>query len=175
MSHIGKLLTLSQVLLIIASGIAVNIKIPISKQLSSGGRGSRIAGGSEAARNQFPFAVIFFISDVDDDQSICGGSIISSTFVLSAAHCFIEMYTADLLAGVHNVELEYPDYEITLFPNDVIIHENYDRARHANDVAVVKVSRKPFIFGNSIQYIQIIPRSMASANLTGVIGRVSGW
>lgn len=85
------------------------------------------------------------------------------------------MYTADILAGVHNIETEYPTYELTIGPNDVIIHENYDDIRNLNDMAIVSVARKLFTFGVSIQAIPIIPRSMASSNLTSVIGRISGW
>lgn len=85
------------------------------------------------------------------------------------------MYTADLLAGVHNVELEYPDYELTIGPQDVIIHENYDRIRHNNDTAVVSTSRRPFVFGASINVIPIIPRSMANNNLATISARISGW
>lgn len=85
------------------------------------------------------------------------------------------MYTADVLAGVHNVELEYPDYELTIGPLDVIIHESYDRIRHHNDIAIIRVSRKPLTFGISIQPIVIIPRSMVNSNLTGTVARISGW
>jgi secreted trypsin-like serine protease len=138
-------------------------------------KNTKIEGGNEAARNQFPFAVIFFITAVDDEQSVCSGAIISNNYVLSAAHCFGEMYTADLLAGVHNIETEYPAYEITLGPNNVLMHENYDNIRNLNDMALVSVAQRPFTFGVSIQAIPIIPRSMASSNLTSVIGRISGW
>lgn len=85
------------------------------------------------------------------------------------------MYTADMLAGVHNVELEYPDYELTIGPLDVIIHENHDRIRHYNDIAIVRASARPLVFGASIQPIVIIPRSMVNSNLTGVVGRIAGW
>lgn len=188
LSNVGKTLCLSLALFITCS--AYDIKFA-SKLF---GRGGRIAGkvffyeflilknnllkqsgGTEAARNQFPFAVLFFISAVDDSESICSGAIISNTWVLSAAHCFSEMYTADLLAGVHNFELEYPDYELKIGPSDVIIHDNYDKIRHHNDTAVVRTSRRPFIFGASINVIPIIPRSMANNNLAGIVARISGW
>jgi hypothetical protein len=79
------------------------------------------------------------------------------------------------LAGVHNIELEYPDYELTITPQDVIIHEGYDRIRHHNDTALVRTSRRPFVFGASINSIPIIPRSMANSNLAGISARISGW
>jgi len=45
--------------------------------------GSRIVGGSVAARNQFPYQVALIINN----SGFCGGSIISNTWVLTAAHC----------------------------------------------------------------------------------------
>lgn len=85
------------------------------------------------------------------------------------------MSSADLLAGVHDFVNDYPSYEITIGPNDVIIHENYDRIQHHNDTAVVSTSRRPFIFSASINAIPIIPRSMSNNNLSGVVARISGW
>lgn len=85
------------------------------------------------------------------------------------------MYTADLLAGVHNVETDFPDYELEIGPLDVIIHEHYDRIRHHNDTALVSTSKRPFTFGASINTIPIIPRSLANNNLASIIGRISGW
>lgn len=45
----------------------------------------RVVGGSEVARNSVPYQVGIFI----DGRSFCGGSLISRTFVLTAAHCTI--------------------------------------------------------------------------------------
>lgn len=44
---------------------------------------NRIIGGKEAASGTFPYAV----SLADDIGSFCGGSLISSDAVLTAAHC----------------------------------------------------------------------------------------
>lgn len=45
--------------------------------------GTRIVGGSTATRNQFPYQVALIINN----SGFCGGSIISNTWVLTAAHC----------------------------------------------------------------------------------------
>ncbi|KAF4517253.1 hypothetical protein B566_EDAN011637 [Ephemera danica] len=44
---------------------------------------SRIIGGSPATKHQFPYQVAI----ITNDQAFCGGSLISSTAVLTAAHC----------------------------------------------------------------------------------------
>jgi secreted trypsin-like serine protease len=52
-------------------------RVPMNEQAN------RITGGSSAARGQFPWMVALII----DNTWFCGGSLISSLWVLSAAHC----------------------------------------------------------------------------------------
>lgn len=49
----------------------------------------RIAGGSEAAVNQFPYQAALFPHALGG-KIFCGGSIISAYYLISAAHCFYE-------------------------------------------------------------------------------------
>jgi len=51
--------------------------VPLDEQAN------RITGGSTAARGQFPWQVALII----DNAYFCGGSLISSLWVLTAAHC----------------------------------------------------------------------------------------
>jgi len=44
---------------------------------------NHITGGSTAARGQFPWQVALIINGA----SFCGGSLISSQWILTAAHC----------------------------------------------------------------------------------------
>ncbi|TMW41317.1 hypothetical protein DOY81_013605 [Sarcophaga bullata] len=49
---------------------------------------SRILGGEEASKNDFPYACSIRV----DGAHICGGSIISNNKILTAAHCAFEKW-----------------------------------------------------------------------------------
>lgn len=127
-----------------------------------------------AAQNQFPYQVLAFI-ELREVQTICGGSILSPNFILSAAHCFLEFDFADILGGIINFELDDPYYEIQIYPTDVIRHEGYNRNTQLNDIALVKTNRDPINFTTSVQPVALIPRSLSTDPLTGQLGRVAGW
>lgn len=133
-----------------------------------------LTGGTEAARNQFPYQVLAFV-ELKEVQSLCGGSILSANFILSAAHCFLEFDFADLIAGINNFELDDPGYEISITPADVIRHAQYNRNTHLNDIALVRTARKPITFTAAVRAVVLIPRAFANTDLTGQVGRVSGW
>lgn len=132
------------------------------------------SGGTEASRNQFPYQVAFFVY-TRDGQSICGGSVLSSTWLLSAAHCFIDFQSADALAGIHNILQDDPVYELEVFPSDVVMHAQYNRVTQLNDIAAIRTSKRPIVFSSAIQPITMIARSMANTDLTNTNGRIAGW
>lgn len=132
------------------------------------------AGGTEATRNQFPYQVAFFVY-TRDGQSVCGGSVLSNNFVLSAAHCFILFESADLLAGIHNIITDQPTYELEVYPSDIINHAQYNGVTHLNDIAIVRTNRKPIIYSAAIQPLPLASRSMASTDLTNSLGKIAGW
>lgn len=50
------------------------------------GPSGRIAGGQEAARHQFPY-MAGLVTHLASGNGFCGGSLISSNYVMTAAHC----------------------------------------------------------------------------------------
>lgn len=83
--------------------------------------------------------------------------------------------SADLLAGLHNLELDDPGYELEVFPNDVILHAQYNRVTQLNDITLVRTNRRPITFNPSIQILPLLPRSLGSSDLSGIVGRIAGW
>ena len=59
----------------------------------------RIVGGHESEPGQWPWEVALFI----DNAWFCGGSLISASFVLTAAHCVDGATYFDIMAGAHNI------------------------------------------------------------------------
>lgn len=153
-----------------------------------------------SSTSQFNFQVLMFISLKTNEDSLCSGSIMSQKYVLSAAHCFQNFAIADILAGVHNFEIDDPAYETAIVslvsrqvpmscqsfffliciiflqgPSEVKIHEQYNPANFMNDIAIVTLAKSPLVFSIQIQPIKLAPRALVNVNLADRTARLSGW
>jgi secreted trypsin-like serine protease len=109
-------------------------------------RKTRIAGGRDASIADNPWQVALVgISPVfqsNADAQFCGGSIVASRWVLTAAHCVdaptkdsevaILVGTASLLSGGRR---------ISLVVGGIHIHKQYDYLTNNNDIALLETSQ----------------------------------
>uniref|UniRef100_A0A8C4V431 Mitochondrial peptide methionine sulfoxide reductase n=1 Tax=Falco tinnunculus TaxID=100819 RepID=A0A8C4V431_FALTI len=103
--------------------------------------GKMIAARRYAKAGEFPWHV----SIQSKGKHICGGTIISRSWILTVAHCFGEEVPPDLTVAVGGNDLSLPLEEHKL--ESLIIHEGFDNTSMENDVALILLS-SPIQFSN---------------------------
>lgn len=99
----------------------------------------RIVGGQTATPGQFPYMVSLRRSSRMKDNTVwrhfCGGSIISPSWVISAAHCQLVGPSAlRLFVGAHHVFNDGTGYTV----NQTINHPAYNPRNYRNDIALLE-------------------------------------
>ncbi|MBW3911057.1 serine protease, partial [Neisseria meningitidis] len=97
----------------------------------------------------------------------CGGSLISSTWVVSAAHCYQSRIEVRL--GEHNIAVN-EGTEQSINSAKVIPHPGYSSYNLDNDIMLIKLS-KPATLSSNIKTVSL-PSNCASA---GTYCLISGW
>ncbi|NXM29669.1 PRS55 protease, partial [Oxyruncus cristatus] len=93
-----------------------------------------IGTGRSVQSGEFPWHV----SIQSHRKHICGGTIISALWILTAAHCFAKELPPDLTVVVGGINLSVPLEEHK--PDSLILHENFDTTSLANDIALILLS-----------------------------------
>jgi secreted trypsin-like serine protease len=94
---------------------------------------NRIVGGENAGKATWGWAVSISI----DGNGLCGGSIISSSWVITAAHCVVG-YTASQFKVYAGSNRRHSGTQIRV-ASKVIVHPNYDPDTNVNDIALLQL------------------------------------
>ncbi|XP_078543112.1 trypsin-like [Lissotriton helveticus] len=122
----------------------------------------KIVGGYTCTKNSVPYQVSLNIG-----YHYCGGSLINSQWVLSAAHCYKSRYSVRL--GDHNIATN-EGTEQFIDSVKVIKHPSYNSRNFDSDIMLVKLS-KPATLNSYVKTIAL-PTSCAAAGASCLI---SGW
>ena len=92
-------------------------------------KNNRIVGGSVADKNTWPWLVMLSVITSDGYEGLCGGTILSDTRILTAAHCF-ETVNDEVIVNVGNWKTSNvnEEGEFSVTAQRVIIHPNYNPA-----------------------------------------------
>lgn len=108
-----------------------------------------IINGENAEKGEFPhMAALGFYIDADDEYLFnCGGTIISEQYILTAAHCVINVQESELKivrVGIIKLpaSLKRPDPSLDLNVKNVTVHPDYKWKEKLNDIALVKLEKK---------------------------------
>ncbi|NWH60964.1 FA7 factor, partial [Geococcyx californianus] len=135
---------------------------------------SRITGGTLCHRGHCPWQVILF---VHKDIGFCGGSLISSRWVVTAAHCLdlasLTFYLVMTTGDFDKYQREFKEQKIPV--EQSWTHPHYDSNNYNSDIALLYLS-SDVVFNE-----YVIPICLPSPSLArllseeGRIGMVSGW
>jgi hypothetical protein len=136
---------------------------------------TKITGGTGTTIADYPWQVF-----LESGNYVCGGSIISGDWIITAAHCteddfgnLIPASKMDVIVGASNPRsgLEGQTYYVS----KVIRHENYDASSMDNDIALLQL-RTTINYPNATP-IRLVSSIDAAAGATdpGVMSWVTGY
>jgi len=133
-----------------------------------------IVGGREANRGSLPWQASIQTSD---GSHYCGGTVIGTRWILTAAHCFKDSSTSDtdqIITGEHKLNMNEGS-EQSIQIASVYIHPAYESYNHQNDIALLKL--KENIVYDSYTQPACIPKKANEQRdyAPGDIVTVSGW
>jgi len=115
------------------------------EQCGKKGSGSRIIGGKDAAHGEFPWQISLRYFGGIRWRHICGGTLISPEWVVSAAHCFNHNKSPDrfkIRVGDWH-RLSEDGTEADLEVEGIYVHGGWNIPRRLhNDIALVKLAKK---------------------------------
>ena len=143
-------------------------------------RATRIIGGTDTEVHEYPWQVgiVFNFVSVFNETPVCGGSIISSQHILTAAHCiqfcpldFCKLNTTQIQVSVgeHNTTDSVLDLRTI---SKITMHPGYNPFNAFNDIAILTLS-SPLKFSKSMAPI-CLPEG-TSDKFAGDTATVIGW
>ncbi|XP_047486873.1 mannan-binding lectin serine protease 1-like isoform X2 [Penaeus chinensis] len=98
---------------------------------------SKIVGGEASTPGEYPWMV--FLSIIDGDLSyLCGGSILTTSHIITAAHCVdYDSPQVIVVAGEHNVNKEDETITQIIRGKKITMHPKFNSKTQANDIAII--------------------------------------
>uniref|UniRef100_A0A4W5PR76 pancreatic elastase II n=1 Tax=Hucho hucho TaxID=62062 RepID=A0A4W5PR76_9TELE len=109
---------------------------------------TRVVGGDDVRENSWPWQASLQYKSGSNFHHTCGATLISSQWVMTAAHCISSRNTYRVYLGKHNLK-NNEEGSMAFTPAKIIVHENWDSYRIRNDIALIKL-QSPVTFSHSI-------------------------
>ncbi|NWV86948.1 ACRO protein, partial [Machaerirhynchus nigripectus] len=135
---------------------------------------TRVVGGTSAKAGAWPWLVSIQDSTVSGTGHLCGGSLISTQWVLTAAHCFADSRntsTIRLVIGATQLTEPGPGAEVRLIKR-LLLHKEYGASNQRNDIALLELNQ-PVQCSPYVQLVCVPNTTLNVAELETCY--VAGW
>nr|XP_051708502.1 serine protease 44 isoform X2 [Oryctolagus cuniculus] len=139
----------------------------LPSQSACGNRTVKVVGGVPAPERKWPWQV----SLEADNRHVCGGSLISSQWVLTAAHCIFGERDYRVKLGTPKVFSSDPN-AVVVPVKDIVIHQEYDIISLTHDIALAVLAYS-VNFSSYIQPVCLAEKLMEVK--AGTRCWVTGW
>ncbi|GFU20233.1 clotting factor B [Nephila pilipes] len=139
-----------------------------------------IAGGTESNENQWPWMAAIFqrFTTARPNKFICGGSLINTRYILTAAHC--------LVSGALSVALPASSFLVRMgsrainegdsFSIDKVkVHSNFSFTGQFNDIALLRLTADLPSYTNRIAPVCLPYPTLLDADMVDRKATVVGW
>ncbi|XP_040211724.1 serine protease 33-like [Rana temporaria] len=185
-SHSAGMGTLTLLILLATAGNALGA--PDFSVCGSPSVSSRIVGGTNALDGEWPWQVAVIDKELEGEY-LCGGSLISPEWVMTAAHCIHKWILIDtcyvlfsfcspirvsnykVYLGMHKLGV-ISNHTVVATVRNIIVNSNYTSDGYPGDIALLRLATPV----NYTQYI--MPICLPSSNTTFPCGTecwVTGW
>lgn len=132
---------------------------------------NRVVAGEDVRPHSWPWQISLQSDSSGRWRHVCGGTLISSEWVLTAAHCINERYNYRVELGKHSLKAS-EEGSMARGAAQIIIHEDYNTLLSRNDIALIKLY-SPVNFSDTIMPACLPESGTVLPHGTGSI--VTGW
>ncbi|XP_053431505.1 chymotrypsin-C [Nycticebus coucang] len=101
---------------------------------------ARVVGGENAIPHSWPWQISLQYLKDDTWRHTCGGTLIASNFVLTAAHCISNSRTYRVALGKNNLEVPDEEGSLIVAVDTIHVHEKWNSLLVRNDIALIKLA-----------------------------------
>jgi len=133
----------------------------------------RIIGGTNASPDDYPWAVALLRANIGDgfDAQFCGGTLIASRWILTAAHCVNDLSSAseiEVAIGINNLNnISNTDRQTV---SNIFVHPSYNTISLNNDIALLELATP-----SSNTALNIADNNLTDNIATDELMTIIGW